>query len=165
MRSHAATPAALLLVLVLGIPVDPARAGKPKPEVDEIEEQTVTKEFVVVGKFAAYRDARSTAEHVAKATTIKLDLRGLRFADGHLTFPKSECEEHGGGYPCYAPRGRADDAAFISIEEADRGPGFEVVAATGSKGDRYLRSTLQRVRKVIATATIGPRRVYQGCMQ
>ena len=72
--------------------------------------------LLIVRSTADYPEALRYAKKASATLRLKLDLRGLGPHDGiGLTSSQEDCEPSG-GFPCYYPRGRLDDGAYVSIE-------------------------------------------------
>jgi hypothetical protein len=135
-----------------------------RAESYSIEDQMVTKEFLIAKSTKSYDEAKKVAQKLSEELNISLNLRDLKPHETHyLTFSKKECERY--GYPCYVPRGRYDDGEYLSIEHTDYYDGFTkgyyiVMVASGTK----LGKSLKKVRTKVKDAYIKKNKVYMGCM-
>jgi hypothetical protein len=147
----------LLLSLLLITTFSPA-------ENFSLEDQTVTKEFLIAKSTKSYNEAQKVAQKLSKDLNITLNLRDLKPHKTHfLTFSKKECEMY--GYPCYVPRGRYDDGEYISIEHTNYYEEFTngyyiVMVASGNK----LGKSLKKVQSKVKDAYVKKAKVYMGCM-
>ena len=133
---------------------------------NEIENSSIDKDFLIVLSTKSYNEALSFAKRFSEKMNIQLKLRGLHPSrKTGLSFSRAECADNEYEYPCYVPRGRYDDGAYVSIEyssayENFRGGYYIVVAASGSVSNGFLRS----VRRIVKDAYVKKSRVYMGCM-
>jgi len=137
----------------------------------QIEEQTIEKQFVILKSTKDYKDALQTAQIASKSLGINLDLRNLTENKKlGLSFPEKICEEENGfNFPCYVARGRYDDGDYISIEYSSAFEGFEkgyyiVVASSHPKDSNEISDILKRVKKKYKDAYARTTKVYVGCM-
>jgi hypothetical protein len=101
---------------------------------------------------------------------LKLDLRRAR-SDGHggLTFSPADCKANDWGHPCYVARGRDDDGAYVSIDDARRffegeEQGYLVILGSGPKNDPSTRALEEKARTLFPSAEVRTDDVWQGCI-
>ena len=73
------------------------------------------------------------------------------------------------GYPCYVTRGRDDDGAYVSVDEAGRffdaeEEGYLVILGSGPKDDPSTRAVAEKARPLFPSAEIRTDDVWQGCI-
>ena len=134
------------------------------------DEMMVKKSFLILQSTKSYPDALKTARGAASSLAYRLDLRGLKpnIREG-LTFSRPECDSNGWEYPCYVPRGRYDDGAYISIERSDAYNGFSkgyyiVIAASGEPAGKEVKGAFVKARPLYRQAYLKTAKVYMGCM-
>jgi len=126
----------------------------------------ITKSFLVAKSTKSYNEAKKFAKALSLKSGIKIDLRGLLFnADIGLTESKKECIDNGFEYPCYTPRGRYDDGAYISIEYSSAYERFSkgyyvVMVNSGEISKRFL----EKIKTYVPDAYVKKSSVYMGCM-
>jgi hypothetical protein len=137
------------------------------------DDATVTKAFVVLATAESYADALLSARRASRELGLRIDLRGLRFhkAGNTLTFGRATRDNDAafGSYPCYLPRGRWDDGAYLSIELADHYAAsakarFAIVAASGDATDPELKAMLGKARPTFPTVRLEAMPIYMGCI-
>ena len=133
-------------------------------------EEMVEKDFVVLPAIASYAEARRVAGAAARRFGLKLDLRRAR-PDGHggLTFSPADCKANDWEHPCYVARGRDDDGAYVSVDEAGRffdaeEQGYLVILGSGPKDDPSTRAVAEKARPLFPSAEIRTDDVWQGCI-
>jgi hypothetical protein len=130
----------------------------------------VDKEFVILKSSASFEEATQSAAKAASKLGVELNLRGLspNLRTG-LTFSKQECIRSGVPYPCYVPRGRGDDGAYLSVEWSSeyailaRGL-YVVMIASGVPGSSKTRRILEVARSVYPDAYAKRMKVYVGSL-
>lgn len=130
--------------------------------------------FVIAASEKSFSQAMLKAAVLAEKTGLLLNMGGVVFDPnqtnthgGGLTYPRSECDSNGWGYPCYVARGRWDSGEYISIEHSSAIQGFTpglyvVIANTGSPAE--VAPTLAKVKKAVPDAYTKSTQVYVGCM-
>ena len=138
-----------------------------------IDDATVPKAFVVLATADSYAHALRSARRASQELGLRIDLRGLRFhkAGNTLTFGRATCDNDAafGSYPCYLPRGRWDDGAYLSIELADHYSAsararFVIVAASGDASDPVLKAMLRKARATFPAVRLEAMPIYMGCI-
>ena len=165
-----AVPIAALLTAILGA-AGTSRAQTPANDnaIGE-DDAMVTKAFVIVKATTSYDEARALAKAAATRLDVPIDLRALAPDDTiGLTFPKDQCRDEFGEFPCYVPRGRWDDGVYLSIEHSSAYLGWRegryiVVLASGSPHDHDLLAALHRAKTVYPDATLKTTPIYLGCI-
>jgi hypothetical protein len=132
------------------------------------------KRMVILQSTKSYASAKKTAKRAAKKLGLKLKLRGLvSHPKSGLTESKALCmsldDGYPGHYPCYWPRGRWDDGAYISIEYSTAIRGFRdgyyiVVAASDYDGSALIERILKKARRTWKDAYAKKAEVYMGCI-
>jgi hypothetical protein len=138
-------------------------------QTETIEERPyVKKSFVIILSSKSFAEAKRIAFEAAEKLNLKLDLRKLKpDKESGLTFSRKECESNGWDYPCYVSRGRYDDGEFITIDYSDAFTGFAkgYYIVTTAGGDAvFIKSVLNKVKKVYKTASIKQTEIFIGCM-
>ena len=132
--------------------------------------EMVEKDFVVLPAIASYAEARRVAGVAARRLGPKVDLRRARpDGKGGLTFSRADCEANAWAHPCYVTRGRDDDGAYVSLDEARRffeaeEEGYLVILASGPKDDPLARSVAEKARALFPLAELRTDNVWQGCI-
>jgi hypothetical protein len=146
------------------------RGYGPLPAVPPRSEEMAEKDFVVLPAIASYAEARRVAGTAARRLGLKLDLRRAS-PDGHggLTFSPADCEANDWEHPCYVTRGRYDDGAYVSIDEARRffegeEEGYLVILGSGPKNDPSVRAVAEKARALFPSAELRTDDVWQGCI-
>ncbi|HSS01814.1 MAG TPA: hypothetical protein VLM79_32375 [Kofleriaceae bacterium] len=72
-------------------------------------------------------------------------------------------------YPCYVTRGRSDDGAYVSLDEAERFFDFEergylVILASGPKGDPLAQAVAEKARALFPAVELRTDDVSEGCI-
>jgi hypothetical protein len=138
-------------------------------DCDDIGNPYVHKEFVILKTTPSFKEATQSATTAAAALGIELKLRGLspNLRIG-LTSSKEECARNELRYPCYVPRGRADDGTYVSVEWSSQYDLFAkglyvVMIASGLPGSRTTRNALDAARRLYPHAYTKRVKVYVGC--
>jgi hypothetical protein len=146
------------------------RTATAAVECDPNLEPYVDKEFVILKTTPAFKEATKSAAKAAAELGIGLNLRGLspNLRTG-LTFSKEECAGSELPYPCYVPRGRRDDGAYVSVEWSSKYQIFArglyvVMIASGVPGSSETRRMLAAARRVYPAAHAKRAKVYVGCL-
>ena len=146
-------------------------AAAPAFAEEEGEPFMVDKAIVILSTNASYGGADQALRRAERRLGLSVDLRDLGPDESRrtLSWSANDCEENGWSYPCYVPRGRADDGAYLSIEHTDGYPElaprhFIVVAASGSPGAAEIKHTLARANELGLRAYVRTVRVYMGCL-
>lgn len=146
------------------------RGSGPLPTHPPPSDLVAEKDFLVLPAIASYAEARRVAGAAARQLGLKLQLRGAR-PDGHgeLTFSRAECEANDWDYPCYVARGRSDDGAYVSIDDASRffdydQRGYLVILGSGPKGNPSLRALAEKARALFPSAELRTDDVSEGCI-
>lgn len=144
--------------------------GGPLPTLPPRSEELVEKDFLVLPVVGSYVEARRVAALAARRLGLKLDLRGARpTAKGGLTFSRAECDANDWDYPCYVSRGRYDDGAYVSVDEAGsffdgEERGYLVILGSGPKDDPATRALLEKARSPFPKAEIRTDDVSLACI-
>ena len=146
------------------------RGYGPLPTLTPRPAELAEKDFVVLPTIASYAEARRLAGAAARRLGLKLDLRRAR-SNGHggLTFSPADCKANDWEYPCYVARGRYDDGAYVSIDEAGRffeaeEQGYLVILGSGPKNDPSTRGVAEKARALFPSAELRTDDVWQGCI-
>ena len=146
------------------------RGYGPLPTLPPRPGEMAEKDFVVLPAIASYAEARRVAATAARRLSLKLDLRRAR-SDGHggLTFSPADCKANDWEHPCYVARGRTDDGAYVSIDEAGRffdaeEQGYLVILGSGPKNDPSTRAVAEKARALFPSAELRTDDVWQGCI-
>ena len=146
------------------------RGYGPLPTIPPRPAEMAEKDFVVLPAIASYAEARRVASSAARRLGLKLDLRRAR-PDGHggLTFSPVDCEANDWEHPCYVSRGRDDDGAYVSVDEARRffdaeEQGYLVILGSGPKNDPSTRAVGEKARALFPSAEVRTDDVWQGCI-
>jgi len=161
MRWHAlilATP--LVLACVVALAAD--HGANTQPFVD--------KDFLILKSTPSFKEATQSAATTAAKLGVKLNLRGLSpdLRTG-LTFSRDECARGELPYPCYVPRGRSDDGAYVSVEWSSdyallaKGM-YVVMIASYKPGAPETRRMLKAAQSVYPDAYVKRVKVYVGSM-
>jgi hypothetical protein len=157
---------ALLIGLLSFLAFSPMHSQEKSLELSDF---MVTKYFAIIRSTTDYQEALTCAKDAAKRLGWKLDLRGLsKCAETGLTFSKAVCEEGGGSYPSYMPRGRYDDGEYVSIEYSSEYTGFRngyyiVMIASGHEA-KAVKRALAAAIKYFPDAYVRSSKVYMGCI-
>ena len=113
-------PSLMFLVFVVSVFFSAASAApEAMTQEDIIQSQYQLKRLVILQSTKEFEAASKTARLAAEKLGVPLQLGDLApHAKLGLTHNKSECEGNGFNWPCYMPRGRYDDGAYISIEHS-----------------------------------------------
>lgn len=140
------------------------------PTLDPRPTQMTEKDFVVLPAIASYAEARRVAGAAARGLGLKVDLRRAR-PDGHggLIFSAADCKANDWDYPCYVARGRYDDGAYVSIDEAarffdDEEEGYLVILASGPKGDPLAQAVAKKALALFPAAELRTDAVSEACI-
>jgi hypothetical protein len=128
-----------------------------------------TKYFAIIRSTTDYQEALTCARDAAKRLGWKLDLRGLsKNNETGLTFSKASCEEDGGTYPSYWPRGRYDDGEYVSIEYSsgykEFRAGYYIVMIASGYEAKDVKRALAAAKRHFPDAYIRSSKVYMGCI-
>jgi len=146
------------------------RGHGPLPVLPPRPDGMAERDFIILPAVASYAEARKVAGNAARRLGLKLDLRGARpDGRGGLTFSRADCKANDWEHPCYVPRGRDDDGAYVSVDEASRffdaeADGYLVILGSGPKDDPSLRALAAKARSLFPTAEIRTDDVWQGCI-
>ncbi len=162
-----------LNALFMGALLITAQANNEKglTQVEIEKSQYADKRLVILQSTSDFQEAKSTAESAAIKLGIPLRLSEVSpHTKLGLTNTKSDCNDSGVPWPCYFPRGRHDDGAYVSIEYSNAFQGytegfFIVVAASAPKNDEVIQQTLDSAKSHWPTAYSKNTPVYLGCMQ
>lgn len=146
------------------------RGYGPLPTILPRPAEMAEKDFVVLPAIASYAEARRVASTAARRLGLKLDLRRAR-PDGHggLTFSPADCKANEWEHPCYVARGRYDDGAYVSVDEARRffdgeDQGYLVILGSGPKNDPSTRAVAEKARALFPSAEVRTDDVSLGCI-
>ena len=165
-----ATMRTILSILMLTAGSLSSRAGAMTQE-DIEQSQYQMKRLVILQSTKDIDAARATAAAAAETLSLPLQLNDV---EPHPTLGLSHsaqvCEANGYSWPCYMPRGRHDDGAYISIEHSGAFETFAegyfiVVAASAAGRDPVIRRTLRAAKGQWLTAYSKQTSEYVGCMR
>jgi hypothetical protein len=146
------------------------RGYGPLPTIPPRPAEMAEKDFVVLPAIASYAEARRVASTAARRLGLKLDLRRAR-PDGHggLTFSPADCQANDWEHPCYVARGRDDDGAYVSVDEARRffdgeDEGYLVILGSGPKNDPSTRAVAEKAQALFPAAEVRTDDVWMGCI-
>jgi hypothetical protein len=132
--------------------------------------QFTGKYFHILLSTKDFKAAQQLAQTASKKTG--LSYRGTDLQPNAITgvtHHQDSCKKWGEEYPCYFPRGRYDDGAYISVEYSNGFEGFMegyyiVIAVSGSKEDPEFTNAVKKVKAYFPKSYVKKTRVFIGCM-
>ena len=85
------------------------------------------------------------------------------------SLPAADCRSNDWDYPCYVTRGRWDDGAYVSVDEAYRffdgeERGYLVILASGPKGNPLAQAVVEEAQALLPAAELRTDDVSEGCV-
>ncbi len=132
--------------------------------------QWTGKYFHILISTTDFKSAQQVAEAASKKTGLAYRNSDVQpNSTTGITHPSDSCKKWGEEFPCYFPRGRWDDGAYITVEYSSGFEGFAegyfiVIAASGSNQDVDFTDAVKKVKKFYPKSYVKRTRIWVGCM-